>query len=76
MKLPPAEAMRPEPPAVYRPTFLERMGLQRWFSQATRMILRHLERQLLTLRQVAALAWVGRLPRPGSSSILQFSRTR
>jgi putative ABC transport system permease protein len=43
--LPPAEAMRPEPPADYRPTFVERVGLQRLFSQPTRMILRRLERQ-------------------------------
>ncbi len=43
--LPPAEAMRPEPPATYRPTVIERLGLQRWFAQPTRMILRHLERR-------------------------------
>src|SRR5262249_19147237 len=45
VKLPPAEAMRPEPPARYRPTLLERAGLQRLFSQATRMVLRNLERK-------------------------------
>ena len=27
VRLPPAEAMRPEPPARYRPTMLERIGL-------------------------------------------------
>ena len=43
--LPPAEAMRPEPPAMYRPTFIERLGLQRLFSPAARMILRQLERR-------------------------------
>ncbi|HRP62506.1 MAG TPA: ABC transporter permease [Phycisphaerales bacterium] len=43
--LPPAEAMRPEPPAAFRPTFVERMGLQRLFSQSIRMVLRNLERQ-------------------------------
>jgi putative ABC transport system permease protein len=42
---PPAEAMRPEPPARYRVTLLERLGLQRWLSPAIRMILRHLERE-------------------------------
>ena len=26
--LPPAEAMRPEPPAAYRPTVVERLGIQ------------------------------------------------
>lgn len=47
VKLPPAEAMRPEPPAHYRETFVERLGLQRLLTQPSRMILRHLERQPL-----------------------------
>ncbi len=42
--LPPAEAMRPEPPAEFRPTLLERLGLARFFSNTTRMVLRHVER--------------------------------
>ena len=46
-RLPPAQAMRPEPPAIYHATMVERLGLQRWFSQPTRMILRHIERQPL-----------------------------
>jgi putative ABC transport system permease protein len=46
VQLPPAEAMRPEPPAHYRPTVVERLGLQRFFSSPVRMILRHLERKL------------------------------
>jgi putative ABC transport system permease protein len=41
--LPPAEAMRPEPPPEYRPTLIERVGLQRLFSGPTRMIFRKLE---------------------------------
>ncbi len=41
--LPPAEAMRPEPPPVYRPTIIERLGLQRLFAAPSRMILRKLE---------------------------------
>jgi len=44
-RLAPAQAMRPEPPAVYRATIIERLGLQCWLSQPTRMILRHIERQ-------------------------------
>ncbi len=47
IRLPPAEAMRPEPPATFRPTVVERMGLQRLLSPATRMILRQLERRPL-----------------------------
>ena len=43
--LPPAEAMRPEPPATFRPTLVEKLGLQRWFSAPSRIILRNLERR-------------------------------
>jgi putative ABC transport system permease protein len=45
VSIPPAEAMRPEPPARYRESALER--LWRWVrpSHATRMILRNIERQ-------------------------------
>lgn len=46
-KLPPAQAMRPEPPALYRATLVERLGLQHWISQPSRMILRHIERRPL-----------------------------
>ncbi|TVR31778.1 MAG: ABC transporter permease [Spirochaetaceae bacterium] len=45
LRLPPAEAMRPAPPATYRPTIFERLGLQRLLDQPTRIILRNLERQ-------------------------------
>lgn len=47
VRLAPAQAMRPEPPAMYHATLVERLGLQRWFSQPTRMILRHIERRPL-----------------------------
>ncbi|MGD1867497.1 MAG: ABC transporter permease [Phormidesmis sp.] len=43
--LPPAEAMRPEPPATFRPTVVEKLGLQQWFSAPSRIILRNLERR-------------------------------
>jgi len=45
VKLPPAQAMRPEPPDLYHATLVERLGLQRWISQPTRIILRHIERR-------------------------------
>ncbi len=45
VKLPPAEAMRPEPPADFRPSFFERIGLTRFFSPAFRMALRNIERR-------------------------------
>jgi putative ABC transport system permease protein len=44
VNLPPAEAMRPEPPADYRVSFIERAGLRWLFSQPTRMIYRNLQR--------------------------------
>lgn len=44
MRLPPAEAMRPEPPALYRKTTLERLGLHQ-VSQSVRMVLRNIERK-------------------------------
>lgn len=43
--LQPARAMQPEPPATYRETIVERLGLKEVFDQPTRMILRHLERR-------------------------------
>lgn len=46
-KLPPAQAMRPQAPALYHTTLVEKLGLQRWVSQPTRMILRHIERRPL-----------------------------
>lgn len=45
VRLPPAEAMRPSPPADFRPTLIERLGLHWVFSQSGRIILRNLERR-------------------------------
>lgn len=45
VKLPPAEAMRPEPPADFKPSLLERLGLTRGSSPAFRMALRNIERR-------------------------------
>lgn len=45
--LPPAEAMRPEPPARFRSGLIERSGLHRLVSPATRIIMRNLERRPL-----------------------------
>ncbi|MEI7910450.1 MAG: FtsX-like permease family protein [Verrucomicrobiota bacterium] len=45
VKLPPAEAMRPEPPADFQPSLFERIGLTRFFSPAMRMALRNIERR-------------------------------
>jgi putative ABC transport system permease protein len=44
VKLPPAEAMRPEPPASFAESWPERAGLRRLLSQPARIILRTLHR--------------------------------
>jgi putative ABC transport system permease protein len=43
--LSPAEAMRPEPPASFRPAFFERIGVTRRFGVSLRMSLRNIERK-------------------------------
>ncbi len=45
VKLPPAEAMRPEPPVSYKPSLLERIGLTRHLTPVMRMALRNIERR-------------------------------
>lgn len=43
--LPPAEAMRPEPPGNYRPTIFERLGMSGMLTQTARIIVRNIERR-------------------------------
>ncbi len=66
VRLPPAEAMRPEPPARYRPTILERIGLGWFVPNVARMVLRQLERHpvkttlsLLAISMSVAIVVVG-----------------
>ncbi|MCG8669442.1 MAG: FtsX-like permease family protein [Pseudomonadales bacterium] len=55
--LPPAEAMRPEPPAKFNHTLLHQLGIERWLSPATKMIIRQLQRRpFKTLLSVIGLA--------------------
>lgn len=44
-RLPPAEAMRPEPPARYKPALVERTGIGHWLSHTFRIAVRNLERR-------------------------------
>jgi putative ABC transport system permease protein len=44
-KLPPAEAMRPEPPANYRPALVERTGIAQFLSHTFRIAIRNIERR-------------------------------
>lgn len=56
-KLPPAEAMRPEPPANFRPALVERTGIAHLFSHSFRIAVRNLERRpMQALFTVAGLA--------------------
>jgi putative ABC transport system permease protein len=55
--IPPAEAMRPEPPARYRASFVEGSLLRRRLAATTRMVLRNLERQ--PWRAVASTVGIG-----------------
>ncbi|MBA4137695.1 MAG: ABC transporter permease [Opitutus sp.] len=56
-KLPPAEAMRPEPPTNYRQSLLERAGIGRWFSTSFRIAVRNIERRpVQALFTIAGLA--------------------
>jgi putative ABC transport system permease protein len=64
--LPPAEAMRPEPPARFGPTILERIGLGWFVPNIARMVLRQLERHpfktsfsLLAISMSVAIVVVG-----------------
>jgi putative ABC transport system permease protein len=81
--LTPAEAMRPESPAVYRPLLAERLGLGRLISQAGRMVIRELERQplrtLLSALGIAAaiaILVVGRISQDAFDQVMdvQFQR--
>ncbi|HET7224350.1 MAG TPA: FtsX-like permease family protein [Candidatus Eisenbacteria bacterium] len=57
LALPPAEAMRPEPPARFRRGVLERVGLDRAASPVFRMILRNIEhRPVVALISIFAIA--------------------
>lgn len=56
-RLPPAEAMRPEPPANFRPSFIEHPALVRLFSHSFRIAVRNLERRPVpALFTIAGLA--------------------
>jgi len=56
-KQPPAEAMRPEPPAKYQITLLEKMGIGRTLSQPSRIIVRNIERKpVRTLLSIIGIA--------------------
>ncbi len=78
-KLPPAEAMRPEPPASYRPAFVERTGIAHLLSHTFRIAIRNLERKpmqaFFTVAGLALATGILIVPncfRDGINTILEF----
>jgi putative ABC transport system permease protein len=78
-RLPPAEAMRPEPPANYRPAFVERTGIARFLSHTFRIAVRNLERKpaqaLLTIVGLALATGILIVPnafRDGVGEVMDF----
>ncbi len=57
VRLPPAEAMRPEPPGQYRLTWVERLGFSKLLTEPARMILRNLQRR--PFRAFASVVGIG-----------------
>jgi putative ABC transport system permease protein len=57
VRLPPAEAMRPEPPTRHRTSVIERIGLQSLLGPAARMVVRNLERQ--PIRALTSVIGIG-----------------
>jgi putative ABC transport system permease protein len=57
VRVPPAEAMRPEPPARYRRSVVERTATRLRLTMATRMVLRNIERQ--PLRSLMSVVGIG-----------------
>ncbi len=80
VRLPAAEAMRPEPPGDFRPTIVERLGLQRLLGQPARMVLRQLERRptkaamsVLGIAMSVAVLVLGSFFEDALNYIIQFS---
>jgi putative ABC transport system permease protein len=78
-KLPPAEAMRPEPPANYRPALVERTGIAHVLSNTFRIAVRNIERKpiqaLFTVLGLALATGILIVPnafRDGVGEILGF----
>jgi putative ABC transport system permease protein len=77
VRLPPAEAMRPEPPARYKPTILERLGFGWLVPNVARMVLRQLERHpvktafsLLAISMSVAIVVVGNFMRNSVDKVI------
>lgn len=83
VRVPPAEAMRPEPPARFAPTFLERVGVHRALPVAARMVLREVERRpgrlalsALGISFAAAILVAGRFSLDSLDVVIDLQFTR
>jgi putative ABC transport system permease protein len=85
VRLPPAEAMRPEAPTHFRATVIERLGFGRLLSPVGQMILRHIERKpvqaslsVLGLALATAILVVGGFNRDAINRMIdvQFQRVQ
>jgi len=79
VSIPPAEAMRPEPPASYHPSLIERIGWHRLLAQVPRMILRELERHpikaamtSLGIAMACAILIVGNFGKDAIDYLMEF----
>jgi putative ABC transport system permease protein len=78
-RLPPAEAMRPEPPANYRPALVEKTGVAHLLSHTFRIAVRNVERKpmqaLFTVAGLALATGILIVPnafRDGVSEVMDF----
>jgi putative ABC transport system permease protein len=79
VSLPPAQGMHPEPPAQFKATIIERLGLQRFFSVTGRIILRNLERKpvqaslsILGISLAVAILITGNYLKDGINYLMDF----
>ena len=82
MRLPPAAGMRPEPPASFAPSLLDRAGFYRLISRSARMAIRNLERRpwraavtALGLAMAAGIPIVPGALRDGVNQLAEFQWT-
>lgn len=83
IRLPPAEAMQPEPPAMYRKSLSDRLRISTLLGQSARMVLREAERRPLRLLMsslgisgAVALLVVGRFSYDSIDRYMEFTFAR
>ncbi|HUP25848.1 MAG TPA: FtsX-like permease family protein [Thermoanaerobaculia bacterium] len=75
VKLPPAEAMRPQAPDRYRATWIERLGAGRWMRAPSRMIVRNVARRPgRTFASIVGIAFAGAIVVMGNAMMDAIDR--